>query len=164
MVRLALLFGCTAARILPDGPLSMETLMAMNSEPNGVGLEMFLNGNKGAQEHLPLIMEMIKSNRNYEEAVDASGITGEAKDNVSSVKSMTQFDLASRRLTWHSWTHLQHQQLALLTSKNLKKKLRTHKKQPSSFWKTLPSLAKRLTRMSLPKRLVPMRASCHHHR
>ena len=86
MVRLALLFGCTAARILPDGPLSMETLMAMNSEPNGVGLEMFLNGNKGAQEHLPLIMEMIKSNRNYEEPVDASGITGEAKDNVSFVK------------------------------------------------------------------------------
>ena len=83
MVRLALLFGCTAARLLPEGPLNMEQLMALNDNRNGVGLEVFLNGNKGAQEHLPLIMEMIKSNRKYEEEVDASGITGQVKDNVS---------------------------------------------------------------------------------
>ena len=61
----------------------MEQLMALNDNRNGVGLEVFLNGNKGAQEHLPLIMEMIKSNRKYEEEVDASGITGQVKDNVS---------------------------------------------------------------------------------
>ena len=92
MVRLAFLFGCSAAGIIPqDGPVSMETLMAMNQEPNGVGLEMFLNGNKGAMEHFPMIAAMLGANRKYEEDIDAGPITGQAKDNVSKLNFSSMF-------------------------------------------------------------------------
>jgi len=59
--------------------LSMEQVMAMNSQRNGVGLEMFLNNNQGAMEHLPFIQQLLSGNR---EADDIN--VGDDLDNVKS--------------------------------------------------------------------------------
>merc|ERR1711935_168951 len=66
--------------------------------------------------------------------------------------------------TWRSWTPLHFPQLVPLTSENLKKKLITHRKQLSSFWKIQRLPVKRLTPTFWLKHLVLMRVSCHHHR
>ena len=68
-------------------PLDFETLMMMQNEPNGIGNEVFFNGNEGVKEHYPIIQMLLAGNKKDMGDLGVADDIALVKDNVSFKKT-----------------------------------------------------------------------------
>ena len=54
--------GLTFITSVVCGPVTFDTLMAMQDQKNGIGNEVFFNGNEGVKEHWGFIKMLLASN------------------------------------------------------------------------------------------------------